>query len=63
MKAYKVLEKDWTCRDMQYAVGETFEISGEIELCGNGLHFCNKLVDCFNYYDFNSENKVAEIEV
>ena len=26
------------------------------------LHFCQKASDCFNYYDFNSSNKVAEIE-
>ena len=30
--------------------------------CERGFHFCGKLIDCFGYYDFNSENKVAEIE-
>lgn len=26
-----------------------------------GFHFCLNLADCFNYYPFNPENKVAEI--
>lgn len=25
------------------------------------MHFCENAVDCFNYYDFNSNNKVAEV--
>ena len=25
------------------------------------MHFCLKLSDCFSYYQFNSENKVAEV--
>ena len=27
-----------------------------------GFHFCQKASDCFNYYNFNSQNKVAEVE-
>ncbi len=62
-RAYKVFSSDWTCRNMQYQMGQTFEISGELSLCTNGMHYCDKLADCFNYYDFNPENKVAEIEI
>ena len=62
MKGYKVFNKDWTCRDFQYAVGETYEMEDEPSCCNRGFHFCGKLIDCFNYYDFDSENKVAEIE-
>ena len=25
------------------------------------MHFCKKAADCFNYYNFNPENKVAEV--
>jgi hypothetical protein len=25
------------------------------------MHFCKKAVDCFNYYFFDSKNKVAEV--
>ncbi|MDF9844579.1 hypothetical protein M2108_005452, partial [Paenibacillus sp. PastM-3] len=62
MKGYKVFNKDWTCRGFQYAVGQTFTHEGEIGLCEEGLHFCGKLLDCFEYYPFNPENKVAEVE-
>ena len=62
VKGYKVFNPDWTCRDFQYEVGETYEHDGNIELCGSGFHFCIEAVDCFNYYGFDSKNKVAEVE-
>ena len=30
--------------------------------CNRGFHFCTELKDCFNYYSFNPNNKVAEVE-
>ena len=62
IKGYKVFNPDWTCRGFQYKVGETFTHNGNIEMCGRGFHFCRKASDCFNYYNFNSNNKVAEVE-
>ena len=62
MKGYKVFDKDWTCREFQYEVGKTYEMKEDPVCCERGFHFCGKLIDCFGYYDFNSENKVAEIE-
>ena len=62
IKGYKVFNPDWTCRGFQYEVGKTFKHDGNIEMCGAGFHFCQKISDCFNYYDFNSNNKVAEVE-
>ena len=62
MRGYKVFNPDWTCRDMQYEVGKTYEMKEEPIICKRGFHFCEKVVDCFQYYGFNSENKVAEIE-
>ena len=62
IKGYKVFNPDWTCRGFQYKVGETFVHNGDIEMCKSGFHFCRKASDCFNYYDFNSNNKVAEVE-
>jgi len=60
-KGYKVFNSDWTCRGFQYKVGETYEIAEEPELCKQGFHFCKKAVNCFYYYNFNPENKVAEV--
>ena len=62
IKGYKVFESDWTCRGFQYEVGKTFKHDGNIEMCGAGFHFCRKASDCFNYYSFDSSNKVAEVE-
>lgn len=62
IKGYKVFKPDWTCRGFQYEVGNTFEHNGNIGMCGAGFHFCRKLSDCFNYYPFDSNNKVAEVE-
>ena len=61
MKGYKVFNPDWTCRGFQYEVGKTYTYEGEISLCGSGFHFCPKLADCFSYYAFNGQNKVAEV--
>ena len=62
VKGYKVFNSDWTCRGFQYEVGETFVHEGDIAMCGQGFHFCQKASDCFNYYSFDSNNKVAEVE-
>ena len=61
IKGYKVFNPDWTCRDFQYEVGKTFEDDVTPKCCSRGFHFCTKASDCFNYYDFNPENKVAEV--
>ena len=61
VKGYKVFNSDWTCRGFQYEVGKIFEENVEPSCCDRGFHFCEKASDCFSYYSFNSENKVAEI--
>ena len=62
MIAYKVFNPDWTCRGFKYQIGKTYEEEASPSICGRGFHFCTKLVDCFNYYDFDPKNKVAEID-
>ena len=62
MKGYKVFNPDFTCRGFQYEVGKTYEEDVVSSVCKVGFHFCPKLVDCFSYYDFDPNNKVAEIE-
>ena len=61
MKGFKGFDKDMKCRGFQYEVGKIYEHDGKLSVCNNGFHFCEKAVDCFNYYSFNSNNKVAEI--
>lgn len=60
-RGYKVFNSDWTCRGFQFEVGKTFEEDSSPKCCKRGFHFCLKLVDCFNYYNFNPNNKVAKI--
>lgn len=62
VKGYKVFNPDWTCRGFQYKVGETYTHDGDIDVCESGFHFCRRAADCFNYYSFDSKNKVAEVE-
>ena len=63
---FKVFRPDWTCdptgyNPKQYSCPGKFEEEGELDVCGHGMHFCQTAADCFNYYSFNSENKVAEV--
>ena len=61
VKGYKVFNPDWTCRGFQYEVGKIFEEDVKPSCCSRGFHFCAKASDCFNYYSFDPNNKVAEV--
>lgn len=61
VKGYKVFRPDWTCRGFQYQVGKSYEMDEEPIICKRGYHFCTKLIDCYVYYSFDENNKVAEI--
>jgi len=68
-KAYKVFNRNWECMPnpyksyMKYEVGKEYKFEGKIKICKSGFHACLKLVDCFNYYQFDINNKVAEVEI
>ena len=62
MKGFKVFNPDWTCRGFQFEVGKIYEEDVKPMVCDRGFHFCEKAADCFDFYSFNSENKVAEVE-
>ena len=61
IRGFKVFNPDWTCRDKQYTCPGAFEEDVTPSVCDRGMHFCKKAADCFNYYSFNPENKVAEV--
>jgi hypothetical protein len=61
IKGFKVFNPDWTCRGFQYEVGNTYEENVKPSICGRGFHFCKQAKDCFNYYTFDPNNKVAEV--
>ena len=61
MKGYKGFDKNFKCKGMQYEVGKEFSVDGELEMCKNGLHFCEYPLDVFAYYE-PSISKYAEVE-
>ena len=65
VKGFKVFNPDWTCspngNTKQYTCPGKFEEDITPIRCERGMHFCKKAADCFNYYNFNPENKVAEV--
>lgn len=65
VRGYKVFNHDWTCNPCnnkkQYTCPGKFEEDVNLSVCHHGMHFCKRAVDCFNYYTFNPENKVAEV--
>lgn len=62
MRGYKVFNSDFRCKGFLFELGKTYKHEGEIELCNSGFHFCKKAVDCFNYYSFDPDNIVCEID-
>ena len=61
VKGFKVFNPDWTCKNKQYGCPGRFEEDVTPSVCNEGMHFCKKAADCFNYYRFDPENKVAEV--
>ena len=61
VKGYKVFNPDWTCRNKQYTCPGIFEEDVIPSVCREGMHFCKKAADCFNYYNFDPQNRVAEV--
>ena len=61
LKGFKVFNPDWTCRGFKYEVRKTYEENVIPSICAKGFHFCKNAKDCFNYYSFNPDNKVAEV--
>jgi hypothetical protein len=61
--AYKVFNPDFTCRDFQFEIGKTYTHKGRVKACSSGFHACLKAADCFNYYGFDSNNKVALVHL
>lgn len=61
MKGYKGMDENMQCRGFQYEVGKTYRIAGEVALCRNGFHFCEKLPHVFSYCTKN-DSRFFEIE-
>ena len=62
MRGYKGTNKDLKCRGFQFEIGKTYEVYGDVKLCDNGFHFCEKLLDVFDYYEHGKDNRYFEVE-
>ena len=60
--AWKGFDKDWKCRGMQYAVGQTYEHKGPVVACESGFHACENPLDVWNYYG-PCDAKFATVEL
>lgn len=69
-KGYKIFNWDWTGYNCAYCYADencnvecsVHTVTGKIEKCGWGLHFCENPVDCMRYRDLVQWNKFAEVE-
>jgi 3-methyladenine DNA glycosylase AlkC len=62
IKGYKAFNPDFTCRDYQFSENSEHKIDGEPILCKQGFHFCTDMADCFNYYPFDKDIILCEVE-
>ena len=50
LRAFKAFNADWSCRNFQYVVGNSYHQIGTIQVCINGFHACPNPLNVFNYY-------------
>ena len=61
--AYKGFNNDFSCLDFQYEVGNEYKLDGEVVVCENGFHACEKPIDVFSYYELSSHTRYAIVEL
>ena len=61
-KGYKAFDPGLICRRKQYTENTTFEESGNVAACKEGMmHYCQNPFDCLNHYDLvNSDGKFSD---
>ena len=50
MSGYKATNADMTCLSHKFELGTWYEVTGELEMCKNGFHFCEFQSGVFSYY-------------
>ena len=62
-KAFNITKNGKQCREYNFGKKKIHEIKGELKICKNGFHFCEKLEGVFEYYDFDKKAvAIHEIE-
>ena len=65
MKGYKALNNDMCAiygNGMQYELNKEYTLDGELEICKNGFHFCEDLIDVYKIYNDIKNTRVFEID-
>jgi hypothetical protein len=71
---YKIFDNDWTCRGFQFPFGKQSDAStndtsasmtalhnGPVVMCESGFHFCQRALDCLQYYPLDPSQKYAQV--
>ena len=61
MKAYKATY-NLKGHYQSYEIGKTYQ-SDNLEICESGFHFCKEMSDVLNYYEFNNDFIIIEVEI
>ena len=61
MKAYKATY-NLKCLNQTYEIGKTYT-SDTLKICESGFHFCKEMSDVLNYYTFNNNFIIIEVEI
>ena len=61
MIAYKATY-NFKCRNQEYKIGKTYT-SDKLQICKHGFHFCLKMEDTLNYYTYDKNFVLLEVEI
>ena len=53
--------RNMKCLTLTYEIGKTYSINS-LEICNYGFHFCQKMEDVLNYYRYNDDFVLLEVE-
>jgi hypothetical protein len=62
MIGYKAFNKDLTCRDFQYEIGQTYSMDEKPIPCGRGFHFCKSIAETYNFYPTADTTRICKVE-
>ena len=61
MTYYKAFNKDLTCIEHKFEIGKTYKVEGKLEMCKNGFHCCQNILNCLRYY--RADSRFCEVSI